>query len=169
MANVVMIAKMVYVWLGQLAKKYGRQIDRLDQVPDEELDRLAHWGFTALWLIGLWERSPASARIKQISGNPDAAASAYSLFDYVIARDLGGEEALNNLKERCLARGIRLASDMVPNHTGIYSKWTVENPDWFIQLDYPPYPAYGFNGPALSFSPALSLQIDDAYWERRDA
>ena len=25
MANVVMIAKMVYVWLGQLAKKYGRR------------------------------------------------------------------------------------------------------------------------------------------------
>ncbi len=44
MANVVMIAKMVYVWLGQLAKKYGRQIDRLDQIPDEELDRLARWG-----------------------------------------------------------------------------------------------------------------------------
>jgi glycosidase len=169
MANVVMIAKMVYVWLGQLAKKYGREIERLDQVPDEELDRLARWGFTALWLIGLWERSPASARIKQISGNPEAAASAYSLYDYVIARDLGGEEALANLKERCLARGIRLASDMVPNHTGIYSKWTVENPDWFIQLDYPPYPAYSFNGPDLSFSPEISLHIDDGYWERRDA
>ena len=76
MANVVMIAKMVYVWLGQLAKQYGREIHRLDQVPDEELDRLARWGFTALWLIGLWERSPASAKIKQIGGNPEAAASA---------------------------------------------------------------------------------------------
>jgi glycosidase len=169
MANVVMIAKMVYVWLGQLAKKYGRQVDRLDQVPDEELDRLASWGFTALWLIGLWERSPASARIKQISGNPEAAASAYSLYDYVIARDLGGAEALDNLKERCLARGIRLASDMVPNHTGIYSKWTVEHPDWFIQLDYPPYPAYSFTGADLSFSPEISLNIEDGYWERRDA
>ena len=169
MANVVMIAKMVYVWLGQLAKKYGRRIDRLDQVPDEELDRLARWGFTALWLIGLWERSPASARIKQISGNPEAAASAYSLYDYAIARDLGGAEALENLKERCLARGIRLASDMVPNHTGIYSKWTVEHPDWFIQLDYPPYPAYSFTGPDLSFSPEISLNIEDGYWERRDA
>jgi glycosidase len=169
MANVVMIAKMVYVWLGQLSKKYSRQINRLDQVPDEELDRLARWGFTALWLIGLWERSPASARIKQLSGNPEAAPSAYSLYDYVIAGDLGGAEALDNLKERCSCRGIRLASDMVPNHTGIYSKWTVEHPDWFIQLDYPPYPAYSFNGPDLSFSPDISLHIDDGYWERRDA
>jgi glycosidase len=169
MPNVIMIAKMAYVWLGQLAKKYGREVTRLDQVPDEELDRLSRWGFTALWLIGLWERSPASARIKQISGNPEAAASAYSLYDYAIASDLGGEEALQNLKGRCQARGIRLASDMVPNHTGIYSRWVVEHPDWFIQLDYPPYPAYSFNGPDLSFAPEISLNIDDGYWERRDA
>ena len=36
---------------------------RLDQIPDEELDRTrAHAGFTGLWLIGLWERSHASQR-----------------------------------------------------------------------------------------------------------
>jgi glycosidase len=169
MANVVMIAKMTYVWLDQLSRKYSREIHRLDQVPDEELDLLARWGFTSLWLIGLWERSPASQRIKQISGNPDAAASAYSLFDYVIAADLGGEQALAGLKERCTRRGIRLASDMVPNHTGIYSKWTVEHPDWFVQLDYPPYPDYSFTGPDLSFSSAVTLQIEDGYWDRSNA
>jgi glycosidase len=169
MANVVMIAKMTYVWLGQLSKKYGRLIHRLDQIPDEELDLLARWGFTGLWLIGLWERSDASQRIKQIGGNPDAISSAYSLYDYVIADDLGGAEALAGLKERCARRGIRLASDMVPNHTGIYSKWTVEHPDWFIQLDYPPYPDYAFSGPDLSSAPEVSLQIEDGYWDRSNA
>ena len=59
---------------------------------------LASAGFTGLWLIGLWERSPASARIKQICGNPEAAASAYSLDDYEIANELGGWEALDNLR-----------------------------------------------------------------------
>ena len=49
----------------------GAPITRLDQIPDEELDRLAAWGFTGLWLIGLWERSRASRRIKQLCGNPD--------------------------------------------------------------------------------------------------
>ena len=169
MANVVMIAKMTYVWLDQLSKKYGRQIQRLDQVPDEELDLLARWGFTGLWLIGLWERSPASQRIKQIGGNIDAISSAYSLYDYAIAADLGGEEALAGLKERCARRGIRLASDMVPNHTGIFSRWTMEHPDWFVQLDYPPYPDYSFSGPDLSFSPEISLQIEDGYWDRSNA
>lgn len=169
MANVVMIAKMVYVWLDQLSRKYGRYIHRLDLIPDEELDQLSRWGFTALWLIGLWERSPASAKIKRIGGNPEAISSAYSLYDYTIAADLGGEGALENLKERCRRRGIRLASDMVPNHTGIHSRWTVEHPDWFIQLDYPPYPDYSFTGPDLSFSPEISLHIEDGYWDRRNA
>jgi hypothetical protein len=91
MANVVMLAKMTYVWLDQLSRKYQRPIHRLDQVPDEELDLLARWGFTSLWLIGLWERSPASQKIKQIAGNPDAISSAYSLYDYIIAHDLGGK------------------------------------------------------------------------------
>ena len=169
MANVVMIAKMVYVWLGQLSKSYGVEVRTLDQIPDAELDRLAAWGFSGLWLIGIWERSPASQKIKQIGGNNDAISSAYSLYDYVIAADLGGEWALDNLKRRCRERGIRLASDMVPNHTGLYSKWTLEHPDWFIQLDYPPYPDYQFTGPDLSSDGRIGLFIEDGYWDKTDA
>ncbi|NOQ98248.1 MAG: alpha-amylase, partial [Calditrichae bacterium] len=80
MPNVVMIAKSTYVWLDQLSKKYKRDISKLDQIPDEELDILTSSGFTTLWLIGLWERSSASQKIKQINGNPEAISSAYSLF-----------------------------------------------------------------------------------------
>ncbi len=53
---------------------------------------------------------------------------------------LGGEYAYNIFNERAKQYGIRLASDMVPNHTGIYSKWMIEKPDYFVQLDYPPFP-----------------------------
>lgn len=169
MSNVVMIAKSTYVWLDQLSKRYQRHIHRLDHIPDEELDRLAQWGFNGLWLIGLWERSEASATIKRIMGNADAVSSAYSLFDYDIAHDLGGDEAYANLRERAWRRGIRLASDMVPNHMGIFSRWVVEHPHWFIQLHYPPYPNYTFNGPNLSHDPRVGLYIEDGYWTHRDA
>jgi glycosidase len=169
MSNVVMIAKSTYVWLDQLSRKYSRPIVRLDEIPDEELDRLARWGFSALWLIGLWERSSASRKIKRIMGNPEAVASAYSLYDYTIAEDLGGEAAFQNLRDRAQKRGIRLASDMVPNHVGLYSRWVVEHPDWFIQTDHPPFPGYRFSGPDLSEDHRVCLQIEDGYWSHRDA
>src|SRR5512139_1730133 len=38
MPRLVMVAKSSYVWLDQLSKKYQRPINRLDQIPDEELD-----------------------------------------------------------------------------------------------------------------------------------
>ena len=169
MPRVVMIAKNAYVWLDQLSKKYQRGITRLDQVPDEELDNLAGWNFTALWLIGIWERSSASKKIKHYTGNPEAVASAYSLYDYIIAHDLGGEDAFQNLKARAWQRGIRMASDMVPNHTGIFSKWVVEKPDYFIQTNYPPYPGYTFYGPNLSDDQRVEVRIEDKYYSREDA
>ncbi len=169
MPHTVMIAKSVYVWLHQLSSRYGREIHTLDQVPNEELNQLRRWGFNALWLIGLWERSRASQRIKQMTGNPEAAASAYSLCDYTIAGDLGGEGAYLNLRERAWARGIRMASDMVPNHMGIDSRWVIEHPDWFLSLPYSPYPAYSFNGPDVSNDGRVEIKIEDHYYDRADA
>ena len=169
MPNLVLMAKNSFVWLDQLRKKYQRPIYRLDQIPDEELDQLARWGFTGLWLIGLWERSQASAQIKQLCGNPEAIASAYSLAGYTIAADLGGEEAFQNLRDRAWQRGIRLASDMVPNHMGIDSRWVIDHPDWFVSLDYSPFPSYSFNGPDLSPDPRVSIYLEDHYYERTDA
>ncbi len=169
MPRVVMIAKNAYVWLDQLSKKYQVNIYRLDQIPDDELNLLAQWGFTGLWLIGLWERSEASQRIKQLCGNPEAVASAYSLAQYQIANDLGGEEAYRSLKERAWQRGIRLASDMVPNHMGIDSQWVMEHPDWFVAQDYSPFPSYSFNGPDLSRDNRVGIFIEDHYYSRSDA
>ncbi len=169
MPCLVLMAKSSYVWLDQLSKKYDRHIHRLDQVPDEELDILASRGFSGLWLIGLWERSRASEQIKRICGNPEAVASAYSVYEYRIADSLGGEAALYNLKHRAWQRGLRMASDMVPNHMGIDSPWVVEHPDWFLSLPYCPYPAYSFNGVNLSTDSRVSIFLEDHYYDRTDA
>ncbi|MDR0402495.1 MAG: alpha-amylase [Treponema sp.] len=169
MPRTVLMAKSTLVWLFQLSKKYGRDISRLDQIPDEELDELARRGFTGLWLIGLWERSSASRTIKQWTGNPEAAASAYSLYDYDIAGELGGWGALANLRERAMRRGIRLGSDMVPNHTGIDSRWMIEHPDRFLQLPYSPFPGYTFNCGNLSGRDDITVQIEEHYFTRTDA
>ncbi len=38
----------------------------------------------------------------------------------------------SHLRDRAYHHGIRLASDMVPNHMGIDSPWVIEHPEWFI-------------------------------------
>lgn len=169
MPRTVMIAKNTYVWLYQMSQEYDREIKRLDQIPDEELEKLAAWGFNGLWLIGLWERSEASQRIKQLCGNPEAVASAYSLRNYTIAHDLGGEDAYQLLHERAWHFGIRMASDMVPNHMGIDSDWVLHHPDWFVSLPYSPFPAYSFNGPDLGPNGNVGIFIEDHYYDRTDA
>ena len=169
MPRLVLIAKNSYVWLDQLSKKYQRAINQLDQIPDDELELLQQRGITGLWLIGLWERSIASQRMKQMMGQYDAVASAYSLMDYQIASDLGGWDALQNLRWRAWQHGIRLSADMVPNHMGIDSRWVVEHPDWFLSLPYSPYPNYSFNGPDLSNDSRVGIQIEDHYYDKNDA
>ena len=169
MPRVVLLAKHTLVWLDQLSTAYEQPIARLDEIPDRELDRIAARGFTALWLIGLWERSAASRTIKRWSGNPDAAASAYSVYNYEIAEHLGGWAALAHLRERLQDRGIRIASDMVPNHTGIDSQWVREHPDRFVSLPYSPFPNYSFSGENLSGSDRVGVYLEDHYFDRSDA
>ncbi|MBF8290752.1 MAG: Alpha-amylase, partial [Chloroflexi bacterium] len=169
MPEVVLQAKSTYVWLDQLSRRHRRDIRTLDGIPDEELDRLASWGVTGLWLIGVWQRSTASAAIKHRRGNPDAVASAYSLDDYRIADDLGGEAAYADLRDRASARGIRLASDMVPNHMGLDSHWVIEHPERFLSVPTSPYPSYNFSGPDLSPDPAVAIRLEDHYWDASDA
>ena len=169
MPRLVLIAKNVFVWLDQLSKKYHRPITTLDQIPDSELEDLSRIGITGLWLIGLWQRSPASARIKQLCGNPEAVSSAYSLYSYRIADVLGGDEACEQLKEKASHYGIRLASDMVPNHMGIDSEWVNQHPEWFLSVDECPFPSYSFTGPDLSTDENILIQIEDHYYDRTDA
>lgn len=163
-AGLVLVAKQLPVWLHQLG------VERLDEIPESELETLAARGFTGLWLVGLWERSRASQWIKQLCGNPEATASAYSIDSYVVAESLGGEAALDRLRERAGRQGLRLAADMVPNHTGLDSPWVLDHPERFLSLPKPPFPSYTFSGPDLSPRPAQArIFLEDHYYDATDA
>ncbi|MCB0276313.1 MAG: alpha-amylase, partial [Calditrichaeota bacterium] len=169
MPQLVLVAKSTLVWLDQLSKTYGKEIRQLDQIPIEEIKELAARGFTGIWLIGIWQRSKASRKLKQWCGNPEAESSAYSLYEYRIAEELGGDEAYAVFKERCASVGVRVGSDMVPNHTGIESRWMEEHPDWFVQSPYPPFPSYKFDSGNLSEHPHVAIHLEDHYYNRTDA
>ena len=51
-----------WVWLAELSRTAGKPVD-LGCVPGDEWDRIAHYGFHAVWLMGVWERSPAGIAI----------------------------------------------------------------------------------------------------------
>jgi glycosidase len=169
MQNLVLISKHIYVWLNQLAKKYNKAIDKLDQIPDQELADLSEKGFTALWMVGIWSRSKISKKIKHKYGNKQAIASAYSLYDYTISQELGGEAAFNNLQERASKYNLKIACDIVPNHMGLDSKWLLEDPELFINSEHLPYPAYTFEGENLSDDPDIKLYLEDGYWSKTEA
>ena len=169
MPRLVLLAKNTHVWLHQLSRRFGCPIATLDAVPDEVLDEMVTRGITGLWLIGVWQRSRASREIKRRRGNSEALASAYAVDSYRVADDLGGEEALDDLRRRAAERGIRLAGDMVPNHTGLDSEWVHDHPDWFVGVDYAPYPSYGFNGDDLSAHESVAIRLENGYADHSDA
>ena len=103
-------------------------------------------------------------------GQADAVASAYSLDDYAIAEDLGGETAYANLRDRAWGHGIRLASDMVPNHMGIDSRWVIEHPEWFLTRRRAALPGLRVHRPrTCRRDPRVGIVLEDHYWDDSDA
>lgn len=135
-----------WAWLHQLSRRYKRPISLRD-IPAGEWDALSDAGFDALWLMGVWERSPAGARIaRELSGlgddyrkalpdfcPEDVVGSPYCVRRYVVDEHLGGPEGLAAAREMLAKRGVKLILDFVPNHTAIDHPWVSEHPEYFIR------------------------------------
>ncbi|MBX3724130.1 MAG: 4-alpha-glucanotransferase [Turneriella sp.] len=169
MKNLVVVAKNVPLWLAQLSAEYQSDIRRLDEIPEAELEFLKSCGVNGIWLVGLWQRSTASARIKRDSGDAAAESSAYAVFSYTVDDAYGGESALAAFRTRAKKLQLRLGCDMVPNHTGIDSAWLNAHPDWFMQTAVKPFPGYTFSRGNLSSAPGNITQVEDGYYRKSDA
>lgn len=167
--DLVLLAKNTHVWLSQLSKKYSRDIHTLDQIPVEELKEIRNFGITGLWLIGIWERSPASHRIKQLYGRGQLIGSAYSVNGYQVASDLGSESAMDLLKVKAANEGIYIACDMIPNHTGVDSPWVLDHPDWYIGTFEKPVPTWEYNSEDLSPREGIQVRLEDGYYTQQEA
>ena len=135
-----------WVWLSELAQKYGKGIN-LATVPPEEWDKMAEFGFEAVWLMGVWERSPAGIAISMKNQGlledfkralPDFKAednvgSPYCVRRYAVDKSLGGERGLAVARKNLAERGLRLILDFVPNHVAPDHPWVSEHPEYFIQ------------------------------------
>ncbi len=151
-----------WAWLTALSRRYGRPIT-LESIPDEEYDALAAWGFDAIWLMGVWERSPAA---RDLARRPmvldeyrpalpdlqpeDAVGSPYAIHRYVVDAYLGGPDGLAHCRAELARRGLRLLLDYVPNHVAVDHPWLSEQPDAVVHGDERALaadPATFFQGP----------------------
>ncbi len=106
-----------WVWLDESRSRYGQALT-LATIPAQEWDALADLCVDAVWLMGVWERSPAGVAVA--NANPDLQAkfrrvlpdyrpednigSAYCVRDYVVAAHLGGPDALAQARAELNAR-----------------------------------------------------------------
>ncbi|MFF1303272.1 alpha-amylase [Streptomyces sp. NPDC058307] len=134
------------VWLGELSRRYGRPVT-LGDVPGEVWDGVAPPGVDTVWLMGVWERSPAGVEIALHDEGlmasfrealpdvteADIAGSPYCVRDYVVDASLGGPDGLAAARARLAARGVRLLLDHVPNHVAPDHPWLTSAPDHLVR------------------------------------
>jgi hypothetical protein len=135
----------IWVWLRELARKYGRPIT-LGDVPDAEWEVPARLRMDAVWLMGIWERSPAGIEIALANQTlqddfrralpdvrrEDIVGSPYCVRRYEVDPALGGRKGLAAARRALAKRGIRLMLDFVPNHVAPDHPWVSEQPEYFV-------------------------------------
>lgn len=135
-----------WVWLSDLSLRYGKTID-LSSVPGTEWDAISAYGFNAVWLMGVWQRSPAGISITNQNKDllaalrqalpdfhpDDNVGSPYCVRRYVVDQHLGGPEGLSVARGEISKRGMNLVLDFVPNHVAPDHPWVSEHPEYFIR------------------------------------
>lgn len=135
-----------WVWLEELSRQAARPLT-LASIPDKEWDRIASLGFDAVWLMGVWERSPEGIRISMKNEglradfrralpdftDRDNVGSPYCVRRYTIDAHLGGPESLAVARTKLARKGLRLVLDFVPNHVAPDHPWLARHPEYFIR------------------------------------
>jgi hypothetical protein len=134
-----------WVWLDELGRREERAIG-LGDVPPAAWDAIADLGFDAVWLMGVWERSPAGTAIALRNDDlrqefervlpdftpDDVVGSPYCIAGYTVAEHLGGPAGLATARAALASRGLRLLLDYVPNHVAPDHSWATDHPEYFI-------------------------------------
>jgi hypothetical protein len=118
-------------WLERLSRAEHRDVT-LATVPDRYWDRVAADGFDAVFLMGVWRRSPTGRAIARSERSlvaaydrvlpewteADIPGSPYSVQAYEPDERMGGWDGLATARRALGRRHISLILDFVTNHTG---------------------------------------------------
>ena len=134
-----------WLWLEELSTTFGHEIT-LANVPKETWNYLGSLRFDAVWLMGVWERSPAGISITMMDRDnqdefrrilpdfcsSDIAGSPYCVRRFEVDQRLGGASGLAYARKELAKRGLRLILDYIPNHVAPDHPWVLEHPEYFI-------------------------------------
>jgi hypothetical protein len=134
------------VMLEDLSLLLGRRAT-LDDIPEKELDRVSTCGFDWVWLLGVWQTGAAGrkASLENVEwrrefkellpdfSDEDVCGSCFAIRSYTVHTDFGGNSALERLRRRLHARGMRLLLDLVPNHTAPDHPWVEQHPEYYVR------------------------------------
>jgi hypothetical protein len=136
------------VWLTELARAAGAAVT-LGSATDADWDAVTPAGADAVWLMGVWERSPIGLELATANAGllesfrealpdlheRDIIGSPYCVRRYVADERFGGPSGLAAARAALASRGVRLILDYVPNHVAPDHPWVSEHPEFFIQGD----------------------------------
>jgi len=132
-------------WLQRLGRKLGRPLG-LGEVPGPEWDALAALPVDAVWLMGVWQRSPIGRKLALSMPelraayrcalpdlrDEDVLGSPYCVRDYVVDERFGGSAGLAEARQELAGRDVALILDYVPNHVAADHRWVTNCPDYFL-------------------------------------
>jgi len=135
-----------WVWLSELSQRSGKKVN-LSSIPPAEWDAIGAYGFDGVWLMGVWERSPAGIAIANQNKSlldafrralpdfrpEDNVGSPYGVRRYVVDAHFGGPEGLATARRELARRGMNLVLDFVPNHVAPDHPWVAQHPEYFIR------------------------------------
>ncbi|HEY3611687.1 MAG TPA: alpha-amylase family glycosyl hydrolase [Pseudonocardiaceae bacterium] len=134
------------VWLDSLSRAAQRRLT-LGTVADDDWDAVTPPGVDAVWLMGVWERSPVGLAVACADPGlwesflrtlpdlrtEDVIGSPYCVRRYVADPALGGPAGLAKARAALATRGVRLVLDYVPNHVAPDHPWATSNPEYFVR------------------------------------
>ncbi|MFC0431977.1 alpha-amylase family glycosyl hydrolase [Kutzneria buriramensis] len=133
------------VWLDELSRNAGRRTTLAD-VSARDWDAITLPGIDAVWLMGVWRRSPAGLALADADPElrrtfraalpdlrpTDVVGSPYCVREYVVDDAFGGPAELAVARSVLADRGVRLVLDYVPNHVAPDHPWVMDRPDLFV-------------------------------------
>jgi hypothetical protein len=136
------------VWLDSLSRAAGRPLT-LAGVAAADWDAITPAGVDAVWLMGVWERSPAGLALATANQDlqasfaealpdlrpADVIGSPYCVRGYVADALFGGPAGLATAREALAARNVALLLDYVPNHVAPDHPWVTAQPELFVHGD----------------------------------